>query len=166
MLRIAGIVRESIVDGPGLRFVVFTQGCPHHCPHCHNPQSHDFEGGYLIEPERILEEYKKNPLLAGMTFSGGEPTLQPEGLLPLAKAVVESGKNNVIFSGYTFEELMKRCETEPALEELLGLCRYLIDGRYIHEQRDLTLHFRGSRNQRIIDLPASLPTRTPVTVEL
>ena len=166
MLRIAGIVRESIVDGPGLRFVVFTQGCPHHCPHCHNPESHDPTGGYLMEEGKILEEYRKNPLLSGITFSGGEPTLQAKELVPIARAVVEDGKYNVIFSGYTFEELMKRCETEPELWELLGLCRYLIDGRYVHEQRDLTLHFRGSRNLRIIDLPASLPYKTPVVVEL
>lgn len=124
------------------------------------------QGGYLIEEGKILEEYRKNPLLSGITFSGGEPTLQAKELVPIARAVVEDGKYNVIFSGYTFEELMKRCETEPELWELLGLCRYLIDGRYVHEQRDLTLHFRGSRNQRIIDLPASLPSKTPVVVEL
>ena len=85
LLRLSGVISESIVDGPGFRYVVFTQGCPHGCPGCHNPQTHDFNGGTLIDPLTLLPEIDENPLLAGVTFSGGEPFCQPEALLPLAR---------------------------------------------------------------------------------
>ena len=160
----------GLVDGPGIRTVIFLQGCRLRCQYCHNPDTWEIDGRAETKtPEEIIAVLNRfKPYYGstgGVTFSGGEPTLQAKELVPIARAVVEDGKYNVIFSGYTFEELMKRCETEPELWELLGLCRYLIDGRYVHEQRDLTLHFRGSRNQRIIDLPASLPSKTPVVVE-
>lgn len=149
MLRIAGVIRESIVDGEGLRFVVFTQGCPHHCEGCHNPQTHDVNGGYLIEQEKILTEFFKNPLLKGITLSGGEPFLQAKELTPIAKAVKDSGKDVVIYTGYTLEQL----ETMGGeVNELLHYCDTLIDGRFVLKERDLTLTFRGSRNQRVIDM--------------
>lgn len=150
MLRIAGVIRESIVDGQGLRFVVFTQGCPHLCPGCHNPQTHDMNGGYLIEQEKILAEFFKNPLLKGITLSGGEPFLQAEELIPIAKAVKESGKDVVIYTGFTLEQLERM--SNKYTDELLSYCDTLIDGRFILAERDLTLTFRGSRNQRIIDM--------------
>ncbi len=150
MIRIAGVVRESIVDGIGLRFTLFTQGCPHGCKGCHNPQTHDFNGGYLVEWEKIYNEIEKNPLLAGITFSGGEPILQAKELIPLAEAVVNLGKNCTIYSGYTYEELLAMEDED--INRLLSLCTVLIDGKYIEEQRDLLLEFRGSTNQRIIDL--------------
>ena len=155
-IRLAGVVRESIVDGPGIRFTVFTQGCPHHCPGCHNPQTHDPAGGYDCELQKILDAVEKNPLLRGITLSGGEPFEQPEALLELSKAVVAMGKDVVAFSGYTFEELMKKSEQTPAVRELLSLCCLLIDGRFILAERDLTLRFRGSRNQRLLDPVASI----------
>lgn len=149
MLRIAGVIRESIVDGEGLRFVVFTQGCPHHCEGCHNPQTHDVNGGYLIEQEKILTEFFKNPLLKGITLSGGEPFIQAKELIPIAKAVKEGGKDVVIYTGYTLEQL----ETMGGeVKELLHYCDTLIDGRFVLSERDLTLTFRGSRNQRVIDM--------------
>ncbi len=150
MIRIAGVVRESIVDGNGLRFTLFTQGCPHACKGCHNPQTHDFNGGSLVLAEKIIEEIKKNPLLSGITFSGGEPILQAAELLPVARAVVEMGLDCVIYSGYTFEQLMEMQNSD--VNELLSLCSILIDGKYVEEEKDLLLKFRGSRNQRIIDL--------------
>ena len=156
MLRICGIIRESIVDGPGFRFVVFVQGCPHHCPGCHNPQSHDPKGGSLCEASRIIEEFQKDPILKGITLSGGEPMEQAAELIPVAKAVLDMGKDVVIFSGYTFEELLEKGKTEPEVLELLACASLLIDGRFIQAQRDLTLRFRGSRNQRLIDVPRSL----------
>ena len=90
LLRLSGVISESIVDGPGFRYVVFTQGCPHGCPGCHNPQTHDFNGGTLIDPLTLLPEIDENPLLAGVTFSGGEPFCQPEALLPLAREIKNS----------------------------------------------------------------------------
>lgn len=151
-IRLAGIVRESIVDGPGIRFTVFCQGCPHGCPGCHNPESHDFSGGKDCSIDRLLEEIDKDPLLAGVTFSGGEPFRQPEGFLELAKGVKERGLNITSFSGYTFEQLADMAAENIAVRDLLDMTDILVDGPYIKAQRDLTLQFRGSGNQRVIDM--------------
>lgn len=151
-LNISGVEPESIVDGPGLRYVIFTQGCPHRCPGCHNPQTHDFAGGEKADVPAILAEIAADPLLQGVTFSGGEPFCQPEPLSAIAQAVKGMGKDVVIYSGYTLEQLEEMGEKDPATKELLELCDILIDGPYIEAQRDLTLRFRGSSNQRVIDL--------------
>ena len=98
-LRISGIVSESIVDGPGIRYVIFTQGCPHHCPGCHNPQTHDFQGGRLADREEILRAVRENPLLGGVTFSGGEPFAQPEALAELAREIKSMDRHLMIYSG-------------------------------------------------------------------
>ncbi len=149
MIRIAGVVRESIVDGDGIRFTLFTQGCYHNCKGCHNPETHDVNGGYLVSVEKVLAEIDKNPLLSGITFSGGDPILQADKLIPLAKGVVERGLNCYIYSGYTLEELL--CMGDDVLE-LLSLCDTLIDGKFVEAEKDLTLQYRGSRNQRVIAL--------------
>ena len=155
-LRISGIIRESIVDGPGIRFVVFCQGCPHRCEGCHNPQTHDFEGGNLCSTDRLLEEIKKNPILKGVTFSGGEPFCQPREFSELADGILAMGMDIVVYSGYTFEELVEMSRTKPEIKELMEKCHVLIDGRFELEKRSLALPFRGSTNQRIIDLKESL----------
>jgi len=151
-LMIAGIEPESIVDGPGIRFTVFVQGCPHKCFGCHNPQTHSFDGGTSIKCEEIMDQFKENPLLAGMTFSGGEPFCQPEALCILAKNVKDMGKNIIVYSGYTLEELLELGKMRPAILQLLRLTDYLIDGKYIESLRDLSLSFRGSSNQRFITI--------------
>lgn len=153
-IRLAGIVRESIVDGPGYRFTVFVQGCPYHCPGCHNPESHDFAGGYDCEIETILKEIQKNPLLDGVTLSGGEPLCQAQALLPLAKEIKKLGLNLMIYTGSTFEEIL--AQKDPAVMALLAQGDLLVDGPFLLAKRDLTLIFRGSQNQRILDLPQSL----------
>lgn len=155
-LRLAGIVRESIVDGPGIRFVVFCQGCPHHCVNCHNKETHDFNGGFECEIKRLLEEIDKNPLLSGVTFSGGEPVCQPEGFLELAKGLKARKLNVIMYSGYTYEQIMEISEKNHSLRELTEYVDVLIDGQYDETQRDLTLLFRGSRNQRVIKLSESV----------
>lgn len=164
-IRLAGVVRESIVDGPGIRFVVFCQGCPHHCPGCHNPVTHDFDGGYSCEVTKIIDAIDANPLLDGVTFSGGEPACQPKGFLTLAKAIKERNLNIIMYSGFTLEELTVMSEKDEALAELLETIDYLIDGRYEAELRDLTLSFRGSQNQRIIDMNQTRNTGTLVSLE-
>ncbi|QAT42802.1 anaerobic ribonucleoside-triphosphate reductase activating protein [Aminipila luticellarii] len=151
-IRIAGIVRESIVDGPGIRFTVFCQGCPHGCKGCHNPETHDFKGGYDCSIEKLLHEIDKDPLLSGVTFSGGEPMCQPEAFLTLAREIKKRELNIVIFTGYTLEELQSMADENPSIGELLLFTDYLIDGRFVREERDLTLQFRGSGNQRYIDM--------------
>ena len=150
-IRLAGVVKESIVDGPGIRYTVFVQGCPHNCPGCHNPETHDFSGGYTDTVENILADFKKNPLLTGMTLSGGEPMCQAASLLKLAKAVRECGKDIVIFTGYTAEALSEMAKNAPEIKELALTARLLIDGPYIDARRDLALTFRGSDNQRLLD---------------
>lgn len=155
-LRLAGIVKESIVDGPGIRFAVFCQGCPHDCPQCHNPATHDFAGGTEVSVTRIIEAIKANPLIQGVTFSGGEPFCQAEAFLSLAEEIcMLDNLDIVIFSGYTYEELREMGDKQPAIRELLSRCDLLVDGRFVQEQKDLSLKFRGSRNQRIIDIKAS-----------
>ncbi len=164
-LKIAGIIRESIVDGPGIRFVVFTQGCSHRCPGCHNPQTHDPEGGNWISTDRILEEIDKNPLLKGVTFSGGEPFEQPRAMAELAKGVMERDLDLVTYSGYTFEELLQMAEEDEDIRYILEHCRMLIDGRFQLENKTLALPFRGSTNQRLIDVQASLEAGTVIEFE-
>jgi len=155
-LRLAGVVRESIVDGPGIRMTVFVQGCPHHCKGCHNQHTWDFDGGYEGSVGRIIEEAKKDKLLRGITLSGGEPFAQAEALTQLAIAAKEIGLNVFCYTGYTFEKLMEQSEEHPEYRALLEQCDWLVDGPFIEDQMSLMLHFRGSRNQRILDVPKSL----------
>ncbi len=149
-LRIAGIQQDSIVDGPGIRFVIFTQGCPHHCPGCHNPQTHDPEGGTEADVREILSQIRENPLASGVTFSGGEPFCQAEALVPLAEGVKGLRKHLTIYTGYLYEQLLER--EDPAVQRLLALADLLVDGPFLIAERDLTLPYRGSKNQRVIDL--------------
>lgn len=152
-LRIAGVVRESVVDGPGLRYVVFAQGCPHRCPGCHNPETWDPAGGYEILLEELVADIILNPLLAGVTFSGGEPFLQAASFAALGVVLREKGFNIVTYTGYTFEELLRM--PDEGVQDLLAATDILIDGPFLLAERDLTIPFRGSRNQRIINVHAS-----------
>lgn len=147
-IRIAGIVDDSIVDGEGVRLTVFTQGCPHHCHGCHNPQTWNLTGGHEIDTEEIVQKLKANPLLSGITFSGGEPFLQPAPLAEIARAAHKLGLDVWSYTGFTLEELKKRTDAQQLLNEV----DVLVDGPYVEALRDLTLRFRGSSNQRIIDL--------------
>lgn len=164
-LRLAGVVRESIVDGPGFRFTVFCQGCPHKCPDCHNPETHNFEGGKDISFEKLLEEIDKNPLLQGVTFSGGEPFCQAAAFSALADEIKKRNLDIVTFTGYTYEKLREMAKVEQAVGDLLDKTDLLIDGPFVKEERDLTLQFRGSRNQRIIDMKATGDSQIPVLWE-
>lgn len=155
LMRIAGLANDSIVDGPGLRLTVFTQGCPHHCPGCHNPQSHDFAGGKLCDTGEILEIMHDNTLLDGITLSGGEPFAQAEACAELARAAHDAGLSVWCYTGYIFEELL---QGKPEWLELLSNIDVLVDGPFVLSQRTLEAHFRGSSNQRIIDVQQSLRT--------
>ena len=143
-------MEDSIVDGDGLRLSVFTQGCPHHCVGCHNPATHTASGGYDEDTEHILSLLDDNPILTGITFSGGEPFLQPAPLTRLAKEAHKRGLDVWSYTGYTLEELLAK--KNPAIDALLRELDVLVDGRYEEKLRDLTLNFRGSSNQRLIDM--------------
>ena len=159
-LRLCGTEPESIVDGKGIRFVVFVQGCPHRCPGCHNPQSHPFEGGREADVGELFEEIRSDPLLKGVTFSGGEPFCQPAPLVELAEMVRGLGLDVTTFTGYLYEDLLAR--RDPDVDRLLSLTDTLIDGPFLLAQKDLSLVFRGSRNQRVIDLNATRLRGGPV----
>ena len=160
-LRIAGIIEESIVDGPGVRFVIFTQGCPHHCPGCHNPETHDFAGGQQVKISKLLADVQQNPLIQGVTLSGGEPFCQAKALAELVRVLRLGGKHIMAYSGYTWEQL--QAMDDPNVHTLLERCDVLVDGRFVQEERDLSLRFRGSRNQRLIDVQQSMESGTVVT---
>ena len=161
MLDLAGIVGDSIVDGPGIRTCIFCQGCPHHCEGCHNPETWEFGIGTSISEERILEIVQSNPLCRGVTFSGGEPFAQAEGFARLARMLKAKGYEVASYSGYTFEQLL---HGTPAQQELLRCIDVLIDGPFALSERSLQLPFRGSRNQRILNVPKSLSAGTPVEI--
>ena len=151
-IKLADIVPESVVDGKGIRMTVFVQGCRHKCPGCQNPTTWDESGGEEHALKFITDIAERNPLLDGLTFSGGEPFLQPAPLCELAKWCHERGMNVWSYSGYTLEQLRETGETNRAVKQLLDEIDVLVDGPFIEAQKDLTLAFRGSRNQRVIDM--------------
>lgn len=158
-IKVSGIVNESIVDGPGIRMVIFAQGCKHKCKGCHNPNTHSFDGGQLIGIDEIVNSIKNNCLLDGVTLSGGDPFEQAEMFAELAKEVKKMGKNVVTYTGYTFEQLIKYSSERKGYKELLENTDMLVDGPFILEEKSLQLKFKGSKNQRIIDVPKSIKNK-------
>lgn len=163
LIKIAGTVNDSIVDGEGFRFTIFTQGCHHNCPECHNPHTHDINGGHEIDTDELFAQICENPLLNGVTFSGGEPFLQPKPLAELAVKIHERGLNITTFTGYTLEQLQNM--HNPDIDALLAQTDVLIDGPFIVKKKDLTLQFRGSSNQRIIDMNKTRKTGQIALIE-
>lgn len=153
MLNLAGIAGDSIVDGPGIRTTVFGQGCPHHCPGCHNPETWEFDCGTEVPVEAVVETVKANPLCRGVTFSGGEPFAQAGEFAKLGRLLKAAGYEVASYSGYTFEQLLQGTAEQ---RELLETVDVLIDGPFVQAERSLELNFRGSRNQRILNVKASL----------
>ena len=153
-MRIAGLVQDSIVDGPGLRFTVFTQGCVHRCAGCHNPETHDPDGGSEMTADEVIRKMLSNPLTDGVTLSGGEPFIQPADCATVAEAAKNAGLNVWTYTGWTFEELIE--SPDPDVHKLLSLTDVLADGRFVLGERSLNLKWRGSRNQRLIDVKKSL----------
>ena len=152
-IRLAGsILFDSIVDGPGLRAVVFFQGCTHNCKGCQNPQTHSFEGGFKSNTNNIVKEILNNPMQTGVTLSGGDPFFQYEGVTEIAKILKEQNINIWCYTGFKFEELIKKQE----YKNLLQYINVLVDGPYIESLKSYDLKFKGSSNQRIIDVQKSL----------
>ena len=169
-LRLAGVIRESIVDGPGMRMTIFTQGCPHHCEGCHNPQTHDFNGGTLVDTDDLFNEIIKDRLLDGVTFSGGDPFCQCKPLTELARMIRAydgfiTPLNIISYTGYTYEYLIANANDENGYMELLKELDYLVDGPFVLAKRSLELKFMGSSNQRFIDVKQSLQQGRVVEIE-
>jgi len=160
VIDISGFAPNSITDGPGLRFSIFCQGCVHHCPGCHNPETHEFGIGEKYEVTDIYKMIKKDPLVKGVTFSGGEPFCQREAFYELAKLLKADGYEIAAYSGFTFEQLTK--DRESFEFRLLQLCDILVDGRFELANRSLSAGFRGSTNQRVLNVAASLAADAPV----
>jgi anaerobic ribonucleoside-triphosphate reductase activating protein len=154
VLRLSGIVWGSIVDGPGIRCAVFAQGCPHHCAGCHNPQTHDFSGGYESTTDNIIARMAKDPLLRGITLTGGEPFCQPEAMVELARKAKDAGYDVFAYTGYKLETLIEM--NDQYVDEMLKHIDILIDGPFILAEKRHDLLFRGSANQRVIDVPKFL----------
>jgi anaerobic ribonucleoside-triphosphate reductase activating protein len=162
-INVAGFIEDSIVDGPGLRAVVFTQGCDKDCPGCHNPDARPLRGGAPCAPGELYEKIVANPLCSGVTFSGGEPLLQAGALLPLARRIKDAGLSLAIYSGDTMEQIAERAD--EAQLALLALADVLVDGPFVLEQRSLALPFRGSKNQRVLDSARSVREGRAVVCE-
>ena len=168
-LKVAGFAKNSIVDGPGIRYVIFTQGCYHKCEGCQNPQTHYPNEGKLIDINEILDEILGSTMIEGVTFSGGEPFLQADALAELAVRIKRADKSLSIicYTGYTYEELTKIIDSGVlSYFKLLSNVDYLIDGRFEQDKASLNCNWRGSTNQRIIDVKQSLAQKTIVEVEL
>jgi anaerobic ribonucleoside-triphosphate reductase activating protein len=159
-LRIAGIENDSIVDGPGIRLAVFLQGCDKDCEGCHNQEARKIEGGTEVAAEDILRKIDANPLLTGVTLSGGEPLLQARALIPLASAIKERGLDLAIYTGDTLEQILDR--NDPDQIALLKIADTLIDGPFLISERSLAIPFRGSKNQRILDSAKSIAASRPL----
>ncbi len=151
-IRLASLIPESIVDGPGTRFVLFTQGCPHRCIGCHNPQTHLYVGGTFMSIDAILAHYDKNSACRGITFSGGEPFIQAGNLTKIAQAIHQKNGDVITYTGYRLEQLHKLAKKDSDILALLNETDLLIDGPYVEAKRCLEVPFVGSLNQRLIAL--------------
>jgi len=163
-MRIAGLTQDSTVDGPGLRFTTFVQGCKLHCKGCHNPGTWDMDGGIEMSTGEVIAEMRRNPLTDGLTLSGGEPFLQAGGCAEIAKAAREDGLNVWAYTGFKFEDLLALAETDADVMALLELIDVLVDGRFNIKKRTFERLWRGSRNQRLIDVQESLKAGTAVAL--
>jgi len=152
----ADLQTDSIVDGPGLRAVLWTQGCMHHCKGCQNPKTWDFNGGGLVPIDMVKEAIDELEYQTGLTLSGGDPMFQPEAILEIIKYAKNKGLNIWVYTGFTYEELKKMTKTKKIYQEIFKNIDVLVDGKFILKQRDLNILFRGSRNQRLIDMPKTL----------
>lgn len=160
----ADLQTDSIVDGKGIRTVIWTQGCSHKCPFCHNPQTHDFNGGELVPVSDVLEELEELQGQDGVTFSGGDPMFQPAPCYVIAKKAHELGLDVWAYTGFTYEELLSKGNKD--ILNFLKEVDVLVDGRFEIDKKSLDLEFRGSSNQRIIDVPSSLKQNKVVIKEL
>ena len=158
VIRLFGLVTDSIVDGPGFRVSIFTQGCPHHCEGCHNPGSHDPAAGKEWTLDEVEKKFTGNPLLDGITLTGGEPFQQPAACAELARRAHQKGLNVWSYSGYTYEKLRELAQRDEGVNALLSEIDVLVDGPFRLNERSLELLYCGSKNQRLIDMKKTRKT--------
>lgn len=164
-VRLSGIAFESLVNGPGLRRVIFAQGCIHNCKGCFNPDTHDMQGGQMMNMDKIIEDIKNNPLIKGVTFSGGDCLEQADKFAYMAKEIKKLGLNIWCYTGYTYEYILKNKDKRVGWNELLNSIDVLVDGKFEEDKQDASLRYKGSINQRIIDIKESLKSNKVVTIE-
>lgn len=165
-IRLAAYLQpDSIVDGEGIRTVIWTQGCPHHCLGCHNPKTHDFDGGVMVDLKEVYEIIDSLEGQDGITFSGGDPFVQPKECALIAKYAKTKGYNIWCYTGYTFEELLRLSKLKPEIMDFLKEIDVLVDGKFVLSKKDYTMKFAGSSNQRILDIPESLKQKKPIIIE-
>lgn len=160
----ADLQEDSIVDGNGIRTVIWTQGCSHNCPSCHNPSTHSFDGGELVDVEDVIERIENLSNQDGITFSGGDPMFQAKACSIIAKKIHELGMNVWAYTGFTFEELLDKGNKE--ILDFLSNIDVLIDGKFELSKKSLDIKFRGSTNQRVIDVPSSLELHKVVEIDI
>lgn len=158
MIRLSGIAYESLVNGPGIRRVYFAQGCIHNCEDCFNPTTHDFQGGKLLDMEELIKDVELNPMIKGITFSGGDPLEQADKFSYMAMRFKHRGLNIWCYTGYTFEYILEHQYEKIGWCELLKYVDVLVDGKFEREKKQINLKYRGSDNQRIIDVQKSINT--------
>ena len=165
-IRLASEIQtDSIVDGEGIRTVIWTQGCSHNCKGCHNPETHSFEDGFLVDVEDLEKELLEVKHQDGITLSGGDPMFQPEPVLEIAKFCKEHNLNIWCYTGFTFEQLLEKAKKNNTIKELLENIDVLVDGRFVLEERSLNLYFKGSKNQRVLDMKKSLEQGKAIEIE-
>ena len=159
------IQKDSIVDGEGIRSVIWTQGCPHHCLGCHNPTTHSYTGGVVVDTDDLKRQINKLEIQDGITFSGGDPMEQAEACSEIAAYCKEKGLNVWCYTGYTFEELLEKAKKDDTILSFLKKIDVLVDGKFILKEKSYDVIFRGSKNQRLIDVPKSLKEKKAIIVE-
>lgn len=164
MIRLSGIIHESLVNGPGIRRVFFSQGCKHNCKECFNPETHSFDGGELRNMDELIEELKGNPIISGVTFSGGDPFEQAGKFSYMAQKIKELGLNIWCYTGYKFEYIINNLKDNEAWDKLINNIDVLVDGRFEITLRDESIKYRGSSNQRVIDVKRSLSDGEVITL--
>lgn len=161
---LAGIAYESLVNGPGMRRVFFAQGCNHKCEGCFNPETHSFNSGEIMDMDKLIKDVLDNPILKGVTFSGGDPVEQAHSFSYMAKAFKKANLNIWCYTGYTFEKLLEAMKSDTAISDLLNNIDVLVDGKFEIMNRNEELKFKGSTNQRIIDVKKSLDSGNIIVI--
>ncbi|WP_244834262.1 anaerobic ribonucleoside-triphosphate reductase activating protein [Clostridium sp. BJN0001] len=164
-IKLAGIEHETLVNGPGMRRAFFAQGCRHNCKGCFNPETHDFNGGVEKDMDELIKDVLENPMLKGVTFSGGDPLEQADKFSYMAKAFKKANLNIWSYTGYTFEYILEHLDDKKGWRDFINIIDVLVDGKFQEDKKEEGLKFRGSSNQRIIDVKKSLKEGKVITLD-